>query len=88
MNNEATGPRPPAGPSSPPPPKPKAQFLRRVERPALLVFAGVALSLGVVLGSIGPMFVLDSGAYLAIFTVVGFVVLLAGQLSAPKRRTR
>jgi hypothetical protein len=46
----------------------------------------VALSLGIVLGALRPMFVLDSGAYLAIFTVVGFVVLLAGQFSAPKRR--
>jgi hypothetical protein len=61
-------------------------MIRRIQRPALLAFAGVALSLGIVLGALRPMFVLDSGAYLAIFTVVGFVVLLAGQFSAPKRR--
>lgn len=62
------------------------RLLRLVQRPALLAFAGVCLSLGVILGSIRPMVVLDSSAYLAIFAAVGFVVLLAGQMSAPKRK--
>lgn len=61
-------------------------LLRRAQRPALLVFAAVAFSLGFIVGSIGPMYGLDSSQYLAIFTVVGLVVLLAGQMSAPKRR--
>lgn len=62
-------------------------ILRRAQRPALLAFAGVAITLGVVLGAIGPLYVIDSSIYLAIFGVVGLIVLLASQFIALRRRS-